>query len=662
MFFNIISAQQQKLGSNISTVKEMVQHLIDDSLRNFDLDKSGTLDIAQFQMFLRNHENVIGSLDRVFQDCFWSPSQVKNAPGSPKRSPDLRISPSPKLDFEEDKVAQRKSSLTHNAVSSLSSISMTTVLSKANPIHSWKSTGPALEENLLSSERNSDFLSQDRYVCSSCKYQIYSDWQPSVQAIRDETGYAHFTIYNVCNTQGVKPIRFCPFCGAPIAPKPMTRIESLTLMQDFVDVAMSPMAHEEITDIVHQGHLYKPGRRSKRFVQRYFILRGQFLYQFKKEKDSIPSETVFLQGYFVEALQDSKHYGLRLVPPDGFAEMKTRCLYSHDFADIQKWIKSLRQAANTQDINQHYDIGKQIGMGHFSCVYEATAKDTGLKYAVKVLDKDKMDEEERRAWKTETGIMRICSHPCIMDLIDMYEDKKSLYMVMPLMKSGDLYDRMKLRRHLDELTCKKILWKILDCCSYLHAIGVVHRDLKPENILLASDLDDSDVRLTDFGLSKFFTPKELMNDPCGTVAYVAPEVLQQKGYGKTVDVWSIGIMMHFILVSYLPFDAQDPDRLRRNEKIIKQVLELEVRTDQNWWDNISKEAKSLLNRFLDKNPSTRITIDEAMNDVWFDEIREEVKKTTKVFNPPSPGCSPPMSPKHFSAESPQLFNFLRTDI
>merc|ERR1719242_2690847 len=173
----------------------------------------------------------------------------------------------------------------------------------------------------------------------------------------------------------------------------------------------------------------------------------------------------------------------------------------------------------------------------------------------------------------------------------MFEDKRSLYMVMPLMKSGDLYDRMALRQKLEEITGKKILWKILDCLAYLHAIGVVHRDLKPENVLLASDEDDSDVRLTDFGLSKFFTPKELMNDPCGTVAYVSPEVLQQKGYGKTVDVWSIGIMMHFLLVSYLPFDAQDSDRLRRNEKIIKKVLEDDIRTDQAWWKEISSEGK-----------------------------------------------------------------------
>lgn len=276
-------------------------------------------------------------------------------------------------------------------------------------------------------------------------------------------------------------------------------------------------------------------------------------------------------------------------------------------------------------------------------------------YAVKILDKAKMDEQERRAWKTETGIMQICSHPCIMDLVDMYEDKQSMYMVMPLMKSGDLYDRMKLRRRLDEITCKKILWKILDCCSYLHAIGVVHRDLKPENILLASEEDDSDIRLTDFGLSKFFTPQELMSDPCGTVAYVAPEVLQQQGYGKTVDVWSIGIMMHFLLVSYLPFDARDEDRLRRNEKIIKMVLEEDVKTDQSWWSNISEEAKSLLKRFLDKDPKTRITLEEALKDVWFDEIREQMSQT-KVEGP---GYSPPMSPRNGPAH-PQLFNFLRT--
>merc|ERR1719499_2415148 len=102
-------------------------------------------------------------------------------------------------------------------------------------------------------------------------------------------------------------------------------------------------------------------------------------------------------------------------------------------------------------------------------------------------------------------------------------------------------------------------------------------------------------------------------------------------------------MMHFLLVSYLPFDAQDSDRLRRNEKIIQQVLEEDIQTDQEWWKEISSEGKKLLARFLDKNPNTRITIDDAMKDTWFDEIREEAA-SMQLPSPPSPGYSPPMSP------------------
>ena len=92
--------------------------------------------------------------------------------------------------------------------------------------------------------------------------------------------------------------------------------------------------------------------------------------------------------------------------------------------------------------------------------------------------------------------------------------------------------------------------------KYLHERGIVHRDLKPENIMMKSITSDDDIKIGDFGLSKFTAPEEIMKLPCGTLAYVAPEVLQMKGYSKEVDLWSIGVILFVLIRGKLPFDSK----------------------------------------------------------------------------------------------------------
>merc|ERR1712110_25272 len=184
-------------------------------------------------------------------------------------------------------------------------------------------------------------------------------------------------------------------------------------------------------------------------------------------------------------------------------------------------------------------------------------------------------------------------------------------MVMQLAPFGDFFNRWKKRKVFDEEVAAIIIWKLLDATQYLHSLGIVHRDLKPENILCLDEEDDTAIVISDFGLSKFATPEAQMTMPCGTLCYVAPEVLLNSGYGNEVDLWSLGCIMHLILRGTLPFDGRDENEIRKKTK--NKV----VTFDGYKWENISNDAKDLINLLLIKDPSKRIKLEDALKHPWF---------------------------------------------
>jgi serine/threonine protein kinase len=122
---------------------------------------------------------------------------------------------------------------------------------------------------------------------------------------------------------------------------------------------------------------------------------------------------------------------------------------------------------------------------------------------------------------------------------------------------------------------------------------------------------DDDIQIADFGLSKFATPTEVMNLPCGTLAYVAPEVLKMEGYGREVDIWSIGVIMYVLLRGRLPFEG------KKKSQIVSKTLSGKLFFDGDpVWEKISSEAKELIRALLQVDPERRISIDEALKHSW----------------------------------------------
>mmetsp|Transcript_37992 Transcript_37992/g.69756 ORF Transcript_37992/g.69756 Transcript_37992/m.69756 type:complete len:257 (+) Transcript_37992:341-1111(+) len=198
------------------------------------------------------------------------------------------------------------------------------------------------------------------------------------------------------------------------------------------------------------------------------------------------------------------------------------------------------------DIFDDYDIfyPNIIGTGNYGCVRECLRRSTGQKYAVKTIEKSKVDSLDHI--RQEIQLLRSIDHPGIMKMVDCYEDDDYVHIVTEMYTGGELFDKIVNNTTdsgcLPEDQAAKIIKSLLEAVQYLHSKDIVHRDIKPENVLFESNEEGSSVKLVDFGLSKTHGLNEsAMTDQVGTLYYVSPSVLEGK-YDRSCDLWSIGIV------------------------------------------------------------------------------------------------------------------------
>jgi len=261
---------------------------------------------------------------------------------------------------------------------------------------------------------------------------------------------------------------------------------------------------------------------------------------------------------------------------------------------------------NSMQFFKKYELGKVLGTGAFSEVKIAINRQTKEKFAVKIIDKSKCKGKENMI-DTEISILSKVHHENIVRLYDLYQIDNKIYLIMELVTGGELFDDIVRRGKYTESDAAKIVQKILLAIDYLHGMGIAHRDLKPENLLLSDKSKNGKVMISDFGLSKIFNDEEVMKTACGTPGYVAPEVLKRQGYGKEVDLWSIGVITYILLCGYPPFYDQN------NVELYKQILACRYEFEKPWWDNISEDAKGFIRKLLVLDPAKRYTAKQAVN-------------------------------------------------
>ncbi|KAF5180373.1 Cbl-interacting protein kinase [Thalictrum thalictroides] len=267
---------------------------------------------------------------------------------------------------------------------------------------------------------------------------------------------------------------------------------------------------------------------------------------------------------------------------------------------------------------QRYELGRMLGQGTFAKVYHGRNLKSGQSVAIKVIDKEKvlkvgMIDQIKR----EISVMRKVRHPNIVQLNEVMASKTKIYFAMEYVKGGELFNKIA-KGKLKEDPARKYFQQLIGAIDFCHSRGVYHRDLKPENLLLD---ENGNLKVTDFGLSALFESRRqdgLLHTTCGTPAYVAPEVINKKGYdGAKADIWSCGVVLFVLLAGYLPF--QDPNLMELYKKISRGDFKC-----PNWFPS---EVRKLLSRILDPNPRSRITLDKIMENSWFKKGYKPIENT-----------------------------------
>lgn len=259
-------------------------------------------------------------------------------------------------------------------------------------------------------------------------------------------------------------------------------------------------------------------------------------------------------------------------------------------------------------LEDDYETGTQVlGSGYNGSVFVAKSKTTGLNCAVKGFKLVGITRTKRKEIEAECEIFLNLDHPHIARLIDVYEDVDKVDLVMECMEGGELFHRVTQRKKFNEKDAVEASYQMLLAIAYIHSKSVVHRDIKLENFLY--ERKDSDhMKLIDFGFSKVWDPDTKMYNSCGTLAYIAPEVLR-KSYDSQCDMWSFGVVVFILLVGYMPFSGEEKAQVAKIKKA-------DVNYRKEKWALVSKEASEFVGQLLVLNPKERMNADQALKHTW----------------------------------------------
>lgn len=250
---------------------------------------------------------------------------------------------------------------------------------------------------------------------------------------------------------------------------------------------------------------------------------------------------------------------------------------------------------------------KVLGTGYNGCIRLATSKRGGQRVAVKSFRLKGLDGPKRSRLQSEVEVFLCMDHPHIARLLDVYETDTQINLVMECVEGGELFERMTKVKSLSEKEASDSTRQMLLALHYLHTRGITHRDLKLENFLY--DFQNGHyLKMIDFGFSKYGSSNGRMKTSCGTLAYVAPEVLK-RSYTSQCDLWSMGVIVFILLSGHMPFHGESDDQ-------IKDIKRGRYEFKPEHWGGISAMAKQFIRSLLEMDPARRLTAKSALDHRW----------------------------------------------
>ena len=380
-------------------------------------------------------------------------------------------------------------------------------------------------------------------------------------------------------------------------------------------------------DILYEGYIYKTRNGDK--LRKYYLgIIGTDLVYFTNSKKTKLKGMHNLTGTYIleednitklkreneteENVQINILYQFTLI-----FNKKKRNFFCEKEEEVKNWIKNIKKAINLKDINDYYEFKNKIGEGKFGLVKGGIDKRNGEKVAIKTIDKSKIEGIEMEMVMSEYEIMSFCKHPNIVKCFDQFEDYKNIYIVLEYLSGGTLVKFLSFQDSiLTEKKIKEIILQIAKGINYMHYFGILHRDLKPENLMMTSkEYENSQLKIVDFGLSKVLGIREKTDEGYGTLSFAAPEVIQNLSYTNIIDVWSIGVILYFLVTGHLPFSSKN----KNFEEVKNDIVNARVYFDQKYWNRLSPFSKDLVKKSLEKQPYKRIKINEFIEHQWFKE-------------------------------------------
>uniref|UniRef100_A0A671W3M1 Serine/threonine-protein kinase n=1 Tax=Sparus aurata TaxID=8175 RepID=A0A671W3M1_SPAAU len=269
-----------------------------------------------------------------------------------------------------------------------------------------------------------------------------------------------------------------------------------------------------------------------------------------------------------------------------------------------------------QDINSVYQIfpDEVLGSGQFGIVYGGKHRKSGRDVAIKIIDKLRFPTKQESQLRNEVAILQSLHHPGVVNLDCMFETPERVFVVMEKLH-GDMLEMIlsSEKGRLPERITKFLVTQILVALRHLHFKNIVHCDLKPENVLLASADAFPQVKLCDFGFARIIGEKSFRRSVVGTPAYLAPEVLRNKGYNRSLDMWSVGVIIYVSLSGTFPFNE--------DEDINDQIQNAAFMYPPHPWKKVSQEAIDLINNLLQVKMRKRYSVDKTLSHPWLQDYQ-----------------------------------------